>query len=245
MDPTPTSHSEVFQVLCKRGYELNRPGRLLKLYPQPIQEAVLYRPGVGATHPLHVHHERSEARSNFFESITRYVARAQTRRDSRGWDHYDVVDWPGFYSAVVAYNGGGYSPDLELTAEVPQVRIAVARMAAMARATAAASNGQEVLRTVKNKDLRFEAGSALEAHIATLLEEQEGRCAVSGIELSYDDTDPDLRCSLDRIDSSGHYEPGNLQVVCWFVNRWKSDDTDNNFRRLLKLVRDAHQGPAE
>lgn len=31
--------------------------------------------------------------------------------------------------------------------------------------------------------------------------------------------DPELAASLDRIDSDGHYERGNLQVVCWFSNR--------------------------
>lgn len=48
---------------------------------------------------------------------------------------------------------------------------------------------------------------------------------------------PDLSPSLDRIDSDAHHEAGNLQVVARFVNRWKSDDSDKNFRRLLALVR--------
>ncbi|MBK6360918.1 MAG: hypothetical protein IPH64_14510 [Comamonadaceae bacterium] len=48
---------------------------------------------------------------------------------------------------------------------------------------------------------------------------------------------PDLAPSLDRIDSSKHYEPGNLQVVARFINRWKSDDEQENFLRLLKLVK--------
>jgi len=49
--------------------------------------------------------------------------------------------------------------------------------------------------------------------------------------------DSDLLCSLDRIDSDGHYETGNLQIVCRFVNRWKGSDNDEAFRRLLNLVR--------
>jgi hypothetical protein len=42
---------------------------------------------------------------------------------------------------------------------------------------------------------------------------------------------------LDRIDSSGHYEDGNLQVVCQFINFWKGDSENELFARLLMLVR--------
>jgi len=42
---------------------------------------------------------------------------------------------------------------------------------------------------------------------------------------------------LDRIDSSGHYELGNLQVVARFINFWKRDTEDFEFRRLLAVVR--------
>lgn len=112
----------------------------------------------------------------------------------------------------------------------------VRRMAATARSTAAASESVG-LRTLKNKQLGLACGE-LEDHIRALIKHQRGRCALTGLDLAYDDAeDRDLLCSLDRIDSNGHYEAGNLQVVCQFANRWKSDDTDSNFRRLLRLVR--------
>jgi hypothetical protein len=47
-----------------------------------------------------------------------------------------------------------------------------------------------------------------------------------------------LRCSLDRIDSSRHYEPGNLQVVCKSINMWKCAMENEEFKRLLVLLRD-------
>ncbi len=50
-------------------------------------------------------------------------------------------------------------------------------------------------------------------------------------------TDENLLPSLDRKDSSGHYERENLQVVCRFVNFWKSDSDNEEFKRLLMLVR--------
>jgi hypothetical protein len=50
------------------------------------------------------------------------------------------------------------------------------------------------------------------------------------------ETDPEMLCSLDRIESSGHYERGNLQLVCRFINRWKSDGDVDEFRRLIKIL---------
>ena len=70
--------------------------------------------------------------------------------------------------------------------------------------------------------------------LAALLD--PGTCAVTNLALDFSGADPDLAPSLDRIDSNGHYEPDNVQVVAWFVNRWKSDDPQANFNRLLNLV---------
>jgi hypothetical protein len=115
---------------------------------------------------------------------------------------------------------------------------AIAYMILQAHETAKRANGQQVLRTVKNKDVRFRNTPEFEAHLDLLLRRQEGRCALTDIPLEYPGTadDPELVCSLDRIDSNGHYEPGNLQIVCKFANRWKNDDSDANFRRLLTIA---------
>jgi hypothetical protein len=42
--------------------------------------------------------------------------------------------------------------------------------------------------------------------------------------------------SLDRIESSGHYVKGNLQVVCRFANFWKGATDNKEFRRLIAVV---------
>ncbi len=52
----------------------------------------------------------------------------------------------------------------------------------------------------------------------------------------------ELLPSLDRIDSDGHYVPGKLHIVCRFINRWKSDGDDKNFRRLLSVLRGRMSG---
>lgn len=113
------------------------------------------------------------------------------------------------------------------------------RMATTARETVAGSNGQQALHTVKNKELKFASQQEFERYLIDLLDMQEGLCAISGLILQYDGEydDVEMLCSLDRIDSDGHYESGNLQVVCRFVNRWKGSDGDDAFRRLISVIR--------
>ncbi|MDR7097639.1 hypothetical protein [Hydrogenophaga laconesensis] len=114
----------------------------------------------------------------------------------------------------------------------------VLRMATTAMATTLASNGQEVVRILKNKENRFIDQDAFQAYLKALLIAQDNACAITSLPLELDGEqgDPEMLCSLDRIDSSGHYEEGNLQVVCRFVNRWKSDSDDSDFRRLIRLL---------
>lgn len=100
------------------------------------------------------------------------------------------------------------------------------------------SNGQIVQRTVKNKETSM-TQKELEALIASMLDIQDNRCALTGIAFQFhgQDGDKNLLPSVDRIDSNGHYEPENLQVVCQFINFWKGAADNTEFRRLLMLVR--------
>lgn len=113
---------------------------------------------------------------------------------------------------------------------------AVWSMANQAEQTAKQSYGQTVERIVKNKDLKL-SKEALILHLNELLDETGNRCAITGLALQFEGSDDQLRPSLDRIDSNGHYEAGNLQVVARFINFWKSDTVDTEFRRLIAIVR--------
>jgi hypothetical protein len=115
---------------------------------------------------------------------------------------------------------------------------AIARMATTAARTALLAKGQVI--TVKKKRKRLLASiEDLQNHIHQLLDQQHNSCAITGLPLQFGDsiTDPAMLCSLDRIDSSGHYEIGNLQIVCRFINRWKGATNDQEFRRLLSILR--------
>lgn len=99
------------------------------------------------------------------------------------------------------------------------------------------SNGQTIEQTVKVKELLM-TPVRLEARITALLKLQQYRCALTGIPLDPSLTgDKNVRPSLDRIDSSMHYEEGNVQVVCRFINFWKGASDNEEFKRLLTLVR--------
>jgi hypothetical protein len=114
----------------------------------------------------------------------------------------------------------------------------IARMAMHAFA-AAAQSGDTSISTKKDKECRFRNQLEMEKYITELFQSQDGVCASTGIRMLFDDddADPDLRCSLDRIDSAGHYERGNLQVICRFANQWKSASDNDNFIRLIAMIR--------
>lgn len=101
------------------------------------------------------------------------------------------------------------------------------------------SNGQTVERKVKAKELRM-TDYELEKLLRHLLDVQEERCAITGLPFEYNGahSDPNMLPSLDRIDSDGHYEKGNLQLVCRFINFWKQAADDREFRRLINVVRE-------
>jgi hypothetical protein len=116
---------------------------------------------------------------------------------------------------------------------------AAARMAYTVEGTVANANGQTVLQTVKNKESRFSSRAELEKYLVDLIDLQDGLCIMTGLRLQFDgeETDKEMLCSLDRIDSDGHYEVGNLQVVCRFINRWKGNSDNADFKRLIHIVK--------
>lgn len=105
-------------------------------------------------------------------------------------------------------------------------------------AQAAGQSGKQVVSVTKTKEIHH-AREELVQIIEALIEEQNNLCALTGLPMQWrgDHDDGELCASLDRIDSGGHYEKSNLQIVCWFANRWKSASPDGEFRRLIAMVR--------
>lgn len=118
------------------------------------------------------------------------------------------------------------------------MQVAFFDMANKAWETTLRANGQLEERKIKNKDFGFVSRDDLATYIEALYEAQEGLCAITGLPLQFrGGEDHQLCCSLDRINSEGHYAPGNLQIVCKFINMWKSNQADAEFRRLIEIVR--------
>lgn len=113
----------------------------------------------------------------------------------------------------------------------------IKRMTKNAKA-AVAQSGKKVSHTLKSKEIRFSDDEHTH-YLKELWEVQNGLCAITGIQLQLDEiyTDEHLIASEDRIASDGHYEPGNVQLVCRFINRWKGDLDNDVFKRLINIVR--------
>ena len=105
-------------------------------------------------------------------------------------------------------------------------------------ATVSQANGQVVERTIKVKETILDHRE-WESLLLRMMGEQEDRCALTGLPFAYPGEGDDLqmRPSLDRIDSGGHYTPDNVQVVVRFINRWKGADQDELARRLIQAIR--------
>ncbi len=119
-----------------------------------------------------------------------------------------------------------------------RMRQTAVRMIKTAQQTAL-QGGREVVTVAKDKQFLFPSDADAHEYALDLMKKQAGRCALTALRMLLDDETgaEQLRCSLDRIDSSRHYEPGNLQVVCKFVNQWKGAMANDEFNRLIELVR--------
>ncbi|RYF48586.1 MAG: hypothetical protein EOO38_09760 [Cytophagaceae bacterium] len=144
------------------------------------------------------------------------------------------VSRPAVAAVVSAIEPNASSRTLPGTAD--ERASSIAHMVATAFAVRDQS-GLERISIAKHKQVCFASAAQLQAHLEVIWTSEH--CILSEVNLDMSGSDPDLATSLDRIDSSKHYEFGNLQVVAHFINRWKSDDDQQNFVRFLRLVKDA------
>jgi hypothetical protein len=81
-------------------------------------------------------------------------------------------------------------------------------------------------------------------YLLALVEQQQGRCALSGWPLEFT-RGGDFKggknprgCTIDRIDNSQGYVPGNVQLACCLPNYLKADMELAEFRALCKAIGD-------
>ena len=75
-----------------------------------------------------------------------------------------------------------------------------------------------------------------QAEAWAIINKQGWRCALTGVAFTAGGTRSDTQPSMDRINSSLGYEPGNVQFLTLRVNYCKRELSDANFVALCKQV---------
>ena len=83
------------------------------------------------------------------------------------------------------------------------------------------------------------------SYLRDLWEEQDGRCAWTGVKLilpiqrsKHDTSNPNIIASLDRKENNKGYEVGNVQFVMAPLNLAKRHHSDDVVRNLISLIRE-------
>lgn len=76
------------------------------------------------------------------------------------------------------------------------------------------------------------------ADLRALLVKQKGLCALSKQPLQFGRGDNMYKASVDRIIPVLGYVPGNLRLVCWWVNIARYHLTDREFRKWCRRIVD-------
>jgi hypothetical protein len=105
---------------------------------------------------------------------------------------------------------------------------------------ASKKGGKEVISKKKNKPFGFSSDEELRLHILELHSIQNGLCELTGMPYTtrIGKSRGDMMMSLDRVDSNLGYVRGNLQLTCWFANRWKGASDNGEFIQLINMIRE-------
>ena len=72
--------------------------------------------------------------------------------------------------------------------------------------------------------------------ILKLIEKQSNKCRLTGIELIWKINSGKHMATIDRIDSNKTYTKDNVQLLCWWANQAKMNDTDEDMINYCKMV---------
>jgi len=97
------------------------------------------------------------------------------------------------------------------------------------------SSGRSVTRNTKIKPTDMDK-KELKELIEQRMKDQNYLCKLTGIKMK-NSGDPNFYPSPDRIDSNRGYFRDNIQLVCRFANMWKSDQPNEDFLKLIKVIK--------
>lgn len=92
---------------------------------------------------------------------------------------------------------------------------------------------EQIQRGARDRGLEF---TLTIEYIEQLFQEQDGRCALTGVDISLPSGTGEYTASLDRIDSSKGYVEGNVQWTHKDINRLKMDYPEEQFLEYCRLV---------
>lgn len=95
---------------------------------------------------------------------------------------------------------------------------------------------KELIRRAKRRG-KHQGVSASE--LESLWIRQNGKCAMTGVQLSFDTRNPNYKASLDRIDSTVGYRADNVQFVSLTVNHAKNKHGQDVLEEFLAIVRNS------
>lgn len=85
--------------------------------------------------------------------------------------------------------------------------------------------------------------------ILELYKKQDGKCALTGAQMTYSRTlgsgrwnNSSKNISVDRINSRGNYTLDNIQLVCSLANTIKWDSDQDDFFEMCKMITEHHYG---
>ena len=185
------------------------------------------------------------SRSCSWENYTAY-------NEAISWVQNALVDWKGFAGArfldahswvwLMARLPGKIEQQRRQGVSKPdEIKFKMIELGRNIISRAAIANGQTENSVVKNKEVfGFSSDQALHMFLEDLWEKQRGLCKLTGLPMQLripKGESNHMIVSVDRIDSREQYSPDNLQLTCWFANRWKGATSNEEFGSLISLVR--------
>lgn len=171
------------------------------------------------------------------------------------WVQHALIDWQGFTDArlldahswiwLMARLPGKIKQQRKQGVSKPDdIKFKMIELGRSIISRAAYANGQTENSVVKNKEVfGFSSDQALHKFLEELWEKQQRLCNLTGLpmQLRVPKGAPNhMIVSVDRIDSDKQYSPENLQLTCWFANRWKGTTPNDEFLGLLAAIRESY-----
>ncbi len=92
----------------------------------------------------------------------------------------------------------------------------------------------------RSKNRKVKQGDITIEQVYDVWINQNKKCALSGLDIGFYDDGSTHTCSIDRIDSLGHYTIDNIQLVHKDINLMKNRFNQDYFIKMCQLITENH-----